>query len=94
MMKTVLTILGGILIGPVAGYYVMYWLSYLNHHGDCMWRFGAHFGGLLMGAPIGAITFGGFGFWLGYRLDKKLKQRQLENDRDSDTPCQGTQASQ
>ena len=79
MMKTVLTIVGGILIGPVAGYYVTYWLSYMQHHNDCMWRFGAHFGGLLFGAPVGAVTFAGLGFWLGYRLDKKAKQRQLDD---------------
>ena len=84
MMKTLLTALCGILIGPVAGYYVTYWLSYLNHHGDCMWRFGAHFGALLIGAPIGAVTFALLGFWLGHRLDKKPKQRQLESDGTSE----------
>ena len=81
MMKTVLACLGGILIGPFAGFYMAYGLSYLTHHGDCMWRFGAFFGSLFTGAPLGAVTFAGLGFWLGYRIDKKkAKQRQSDDE--------------
>ena len=74
MMKTFAT-LAGILIGPFVGYFVTYWLSYVQNHNNCMWRFGAHFGGLLMGAPIGLVTFGVIGFWVGYLLDRKAKSR-------------------
>ena len=76
--------LADILIGPLVGYFLTYWLTYLNHHNDCMWRFGAHFGGLLIGAPIGLLTFGVIGFWVGYRLDKGAKARPSEEGTSQD----------
>ena len=86
MMRTILAVLGAILIGPVTGYYVTYWLSYLNHRSDCMWRFGAHFGALLIGAPLGAVTFAGLGFWLGYRLDRKARPKLSDEGDEGGSP--------
>ena len=82
MMRTILTSLGCILIGPFTGYFVTYWLYSIGSHNDCMWRLAA-FGLLLtVGAPLGSITFAVIGFWLGYRLDKKAKQ-QLAHQEES-----------
>ena len=78
MMRTILTSLGCVLIGPFTGYFVTYWLYSISTHNDCMWRLAALGLSLTVGAPLGAVTFAVIGFWLGYRLDKKVKQRQLD----------------
>lgn len=80
MMRTVITAVGGILIGPFAGYYGMYGvISILPHH-DCMWRLGAFAMSLFVGAPLGAVTFAVIGFCVGYRLDKKARLQQPHQD--------------
>ena len=75
-MKIVLTAVGGMLIGPFAGYHGMYWLSSLGSHHDCWWRTGAFVGSIFFGVPIGVVTFGLIGFWVGYLLDKRAKRRR------------------
>jgi MFS family permease len=79
-MRTALTTLGGVLVGPFAGYFATYWLSYMHRHNDCMWRFGAHFGGLFIGAPVGLVTFGVIGFCVGYLLDKRTNWRRISEE--------------
>ena len=84
MTKIILTTIGGMVIGSVTGYYVVYWLAYLDRSGDCMWRLMAWIRGLSLGAPLGAITFGLIGFGIGYLLDKMAKQRQLDDEKASE----------
>ena len=75
-MKT-LTAFAGILAGPVVGFCATYSLFYIRSlfHADCMWRLEACGVSLLLGAPIGLITFGTIGFWMSRRLDESLKQQ-------------------
>ena len=86
MMRTILTSLGCILIGPFTGYFVTYWLYSIGSHNDCMWRFAAFGLSLTVGAPLGAVTFAVIGFWVGYRLDTKAKLR-LSHQEESGSEC-------
>ena len=81
-MKTTLTTLAGLLIGPFIGFFVTHFLFYIRSlsHPDCMWRLGALGMGVTVGAPIGLITFGVIGFWVGRLLDKQTKQRLLHQE--------------
>jgi MFS family permease len=79
-MKIVLTAVGGILIGPFAGFFGTYWLCSLNAHHDCMWRFGAFFASVLIGGPVGMLALGLTGFCVGYWLDKRAKRRRSEEE--------------
>ena len=79
MMRAILTTLG-VLIGTVAELFGM-WHVYCHGRTPIMDAgLEAFFLSLFIGAPIGAVTFGVIGFWLGYRLDKKAKQRQLDEE--------------
>jgi hypothetical protein len=75
MMRTILTTLG-VLIGPVAGFFGSYPVFHAIYYEGCMTGFDVLAKMLTVGAPLGAVTFGGFGFWIGSRFDKKAKQRQ------------------
>jgi hypothetical protein len=65
MMRTILTVLG-VLIGPVAAYPVFHAIYYEG----CMTEFVVWAKMLTVGAPLGAVTFAGLGFWVGCWLDK------------------------
>jgi hypothetical protein len=82
-MKTILTVLG-VLIGPILGYFTAYCLFFVVERGSCMDKFVANAAGWVFGVPIGAVTFGIIGFWLGSRLDKKAKQLQLDDGGNSE----------
>ena len=82
MMKIVLTTLGGCVIGSVVGLFGSARLFHAIYYEGCMTGLTVSNKSLKIGAPIGAVTFAGFGFWLGYRLDKKAK-RQLPAREDS-----------
>jgi hypothetical protein len=77
MMRAILTTLG-VLIGPVAGFFGSGPVFHAIYYKGCMTGFTVLNKALTIGAPLGAVTFAGLGFWLGYRLDKKAKQRQLD----------------
>jgi hypothetical protein len=83
MMRTILTVLG-VLIGPVAGFFGSYPVFHAIYYKGCMSDLDVLAKMLTVGAPLGAVTFAGLGFWVGYRLDKKAKQRQLDDDEDSE----------
>lgn len=78
MVRIVPTTLGGILIGPFAGYFLTYWLYSIGPDDSCMWELGAMGLSLFVGAPVGLVTFGLTGFWFGCLLDKKAKRRLLD----------------
>ena len=78
-MRTILTTLG-VLIGPVAGFFGSYPIFHAIYYEGCMTGLDVLVRMITVGAPLGAITFAVFGFWLGYRLDKKAKQRQLDEE--------------
>lgn len=69
-----LTILGA-LIGPVAGFFGMFFLqSSLPHHGCGVTGIAeAILSSLFIGAPLGLITFALIGHWLGSLLEPKPK---------------------
>jgi uncharacterized protein YneF (UPF0154 family) len=93
MMRAILTVLG-LLIGPFAGFYGSYPVFHAIYYKGCMTGFTVLIASLMIGAPLGAVVFAVVGFWLGYRLDKRAKQRQLDDEEDLDAPCQEAQASQ
>jgi hypothetical protein len=74
-MKVLLAAVGGILIGPFAGFLGMFWLCSVVPHHDCMWRFGALFGSIIYGGAAGMVTFGLIGFGVGFLLDKRAKRK-------------------
>ena len=82
-MRAILTVLG-VLIGPVAGFFGSYPVFHAIYYKGCMTGFTVLHKSLTVGAPLGAVTFAVIGFWLGYRLDKKVKQRQLDDKEDSE----------
>ena len=77
-----LATIAGLLIGPVAGFCVMYCLCYVIYRDNCMWELMAMGLSLFFGAPIGLATFGVIGFRLGHLLDEKA-QRQILREEDS-----------
>lgn len=79
-MRTALTTLCGILVGPFAGYFVTFWMYSIRSHNDCMWRFGAWAMSLTVGAPIGLVTCGVIGFCVGCLLDKRAKRRGINQE--------------
>ena len=81
MMRVILTTLG-VLIGPFAGFFGSYPVFHAIYYKGCMTGFDVLAKMLTVGAPLGAVTFGVLGFWLGYRLDKRVKQRQLDDKED------------
>ena len=82
MTRAVLTTIAGLLIGPVVGFCVTYWLCSVLYRDNCMWRLIAVSMSLFLGAPIGLATFGVVGFLLGRRLDEKA-QGQVLREEDS-----------
>ena len=81
MMKIVLTILGGILIGPLAGYYGIFWLYEVQTHHHVLARLEElqqALASLFLGVPLGAVTFAVIGFLVGYMLDKRAKRRRSD----------------
>ena len=83
MMRAILTVLG-ILIGPVAGFFGSGPVFHAIYYKGCMTGFDVLDKMLTVGAPLGAVTFAGLGFWVGYRIDKKAKQPKLEDEEDSE----------
>lgn len=81
-MRTILTVLG-VLIGSVVGFFGSYPVFHAIYYKGCMTELDVLAKMLTVGAPLGTVTFAGFGFWLGCRLDKKAKQRQLDNEENS-----------
>ena len=65
-MKILLTALGGILIGPVVGFFGSGPVFHAIYYKGCMTGLTVLNKGLTVGAPIGAVTFAVIGFWLGY----------------------------
>ncbi len=83
MMRAILTTLG-FLIGPFAGFYGSYPVFHAIYYKGCMTGLAVLGMSLTVGAPLGAVTFGVIGFWVGYRFDKKSKQRQLDDQEASE----------
>ncbi len=83
MMRAILAVLG-VLIGPVAGFFGSYPVFHAVYYEGCMTGFDVLGKMLTVGAPLGAVTFAGLGFWVGYRIDKKAKQPKLEDEEDSE----------
>ena len=84
MMRAILTVLG-VLIGPVAGFFGMYLSELAVPDGECGVVAGplAFVRSVFIGVPVGAVTFGVIGLWLGSRLDKKAKHQHLDGKDDS-----------
>ena len=84
-MRAILTVLG-VLIGPVAGFFGSYPIFHAIYYNGCMTELDVLAKMLTVGAPLGAITFAGFGFWLGYRLDRKARPRRPDQGDTGGSP--------
>jgi hypothetical protein len=80
MTRTVLTIIAGLLTGPIVGFCVTYCLCYVIYRDNCMWELIAMGLSLFFGAPVGLVTFGVIGFRVGRRLDEKTQRRLLPEE--------------
>ena len=85
MMRIILT-LGGMLFGPVAGFFGTFWVcSLFRPKGDCMWKLDALGYSFVIGVPVGLLICGGIGFWIGYLADtadlQKGTRHQIANRR-------------
>jgi uncharacterized C2H2 Zn-finger protein len=49
-----------------------------------MWKFEALAWSLFLGVPVGLLTFGVIGFWVGNRLDKRAKSRLSDEGSSQD----------
>ena len=82
MMKILLTIAGGVLVGPVVGYGVAFPI-YCSNSAGCISELAAMGMSIFVGAPIGAFTFAIIGFWVGCRLDSKAEEQKSDDEQDS-----------
>jgi hypothetical protein len=82
-MMRIITTLGGMLFGPVAGFFGTFWVcSLFRPKGDCMWKLDALGYSFVIGVPVGLLTCGGIGFWIGYLADTAdLPEGNAASDR-------------
>ncbi len=77
MWKAVFAVLGGVVVGPVVGYFTAYCLFLVSERGSCMDHFVANAAGWILGVPLGGIVFCFIGFYRGAVLDRRSRR----NDR-------------
>ena len=90
MMKILLTIAGGVLVGPVVGYGVVFPI-YCSNSAGCMSELAAMGMSIFVGAPIGAVTFAIIGFWVGYRIDKNSRPSAISSEENANGKHSGNQ---
>jgi len=74
MWKAVYATLGGIVVGPLVGYFAAYCVCLISYAGrNCMDTLIATAMGWFLGVPIGAIVFCFVGFLLGTARDRRLR---------------------
>lgn len=74
MWKAVYATLGGIVVGPLVGYFAAYCVCVISYAGNCcMYELIARAMGCFLGVPIGAVVFCFLGFLLGAARDRRLR---------------------
>jgi hypothetical protein len=77
-MRTLLTIVGG-LLGSVAGFQGMLWLTSTFHPGDNnMWPLSALEHSFVFGLPLGTAVFGLLGYAFGSSMDKRRASKSFD----------------
>ena len=83
MWKAVYATLGGIVVGPLVGYFAAYCVCLISYAGsNCMYKLIATAMGWFLGVPIGAVTFCFLGFLLGAARDRRAKENVTASDEE------------